>query len=181
MNPLALPTPPAFDGLHPLVVHFALAVPLIVPIFLVIALAWKSQWRAMLVASLVTCALGTAFMLLAIQTGEATEKYAHMIDGTGPTLHRHEELAELARNLFFGVTAALAIATFVAFKFNDKLKSGARFALIAACTAIWALPALVLANAAHAGGELVHVHGVKAPITSASANAAAALEHEDRD
>jgi hypothetical protein len=178
MNPLALPTPPAFDGLHPLVVHFALAIPLIVPVFLVIALAWKSQWRAMLVASLVTCALGTAFMLLAIQTGEATEKYAHMVEGTGPTLHRHEELAELARNLFFGVTAALAVATFVAFKLNDKLKSGARFALIAACTAIWALPALVLANAAHAGGELVHIHGVKAPITSAATQAAAFTEQE---
>jgi hypothetical protein len=103
-----------------------------------------------------------------------------MVEGTGPTLHRHEELAELARNLFFGVTAALAVATFVAFKFNDKLKSGARFALIAACTAIWALPALVLANAAHAGGELVHVHGVKAPITSA-ANQAAAFVEQDND
>lgn len=180
MNPLALPAAPAFDGLHPIVVHFALAVPLIVPVFLVIALAWKSQWRAMLVAALVTCALGTAFMLLAIQTGEATEKYAHMVEGTGPTLHRHEELAELARNLFFGVTAALAIATFVAFKFNDRLKTAARFALIGACAAIWALPALVLANAAHAGGELVHVHGVKAPITSA-ANQAAALSERESD
>jgi uncharacterized membrane protein len=180
MNPLTLPTPPAFDGLHPLVVHFALAIPLIVPVFLVIALAWKSQWRAMLVASLVTCALGTAFMLLAIQTGEATEKYAHMVEGTGPTLHRHEELAELARNLFLGVTATLTIATIIAFKSGDRIKTTTRLGLLAGCLLVWLLPALVLANAAHAGGELVHVHGVKAPITSA-ANQAAAFVEQDGD
>ncbi|MFN7315596.1 MAG: DUF2231 domain-containing protein [Phycisphaerae bacterium] len=180
MNPLAIPTAPAFDGLHPLVVHFALAIPLIVPVFLVIALAWKSQWRAMLVASLVTCAVGTAFMLLAIQTGEATEKYAHMVEGTGPTLHRHEELAELARNLFIGVTATLTIATIIAFKSGDRIKTSTRLGLLAGCLLVWLLPALVLANAAHAGGELVHVHGVKAPITSA-ANQAAAFVEQDND
>jgi hypothetical protein len=102
------------------------------------------------------------------------------VEGTGPTLHRHEELAELARNLFIGVTATLTIATIIAFKSGDRIKTSTRLGLLAGCLLVWLLPALVLANAAHAGGELVHVHGVKAPITSA-ANQAAAFVEQDND
>jgi len=179
MNPLALPSLPAYEGLHPLVVHFALAVPMLVPVFVGLALVWKSQWRAMLFGAMVVCVVGTGFAIFAVDTGEATEQFARVVPGTGEALHRHEELAELARNLFIGVSIALVIANVVAWKWHEKLKTGARLGLLLSMLAIWVLPALVLANAAHAGGVLVHVFGVKAPIVTAAEMAELQLQGEE--
>ncbi len=158
------PPLPPYNGLHPLVVHFPIALLLVVPLFIAIAAVWKAQSRAMLLSAMILCVLGTASAFLATSTGGAAEDLAEKVQGAKATLHEHEERAELARNLFIAVTVMLALVTVAYFHFYAKVGAALRIGSAIVILAICAAPALVLANAAHLGGELVHVYGVKAPL-----------------
>lgn len=164
MNTSMFPPLPPSDGLHPLVVHFPIALLLSVPVFIVAAMAWKSQSKGMLLAALMLAAMGTVFAALAVTTGEATERHAEAIPAAKSTLERHEDLAELARNLSIGFTAVLAAATVVYVSRAER--TSRRVRLIGGCVLLLLAlgPAVVIANAAHEGGRLVHVHGVHAPV-----------------
>jgi hypothetical protein len=71
-------------------------------------------------------------------------------------VHEHEELAELARNLFIGVTAVLGVACGVVWKFSGRMGRRAGAVVAGVLLVLYAAPALVLANAAHLGGVIVH-------------------------
>jgi len=159
-----LPPLPPYEGLHPLVVHYPIALLMTVPVFVVLAAAWKKQTRPMLTAALVLCVLGVAAAFLATNTGEATEKFAKGIPGADKTLHEHEELAEFARNLFVGVALVLVVMTGAAWKLGERLPAWGRWVGVLVFMVVWGFGASVLANAAHLGGKLVHVHGVRAPM-----------------
>lgn len=159
-----LPPMPPYEGLHPIVVHFPIALLMIAPVFILLAAVWKAQTRSMLAASLVLCVIGTAMAFLAVSTGEATEKFAEAIPAAKATLHEHEELAEMARNLFIALTFVVGIATLIAWRLHDRLKPAGRWIGTAVLLALFAFPLLTLANAAHEGGKLVHLYGVRAPL-----------------
>lgn len=167
-----LPPIPPYEGLHPIVVHFPIALLSIAPVFVLLAAVWKSQTRSMLAASLVLCVLGTAFAFLALSTGEATEQFAEAISAAKATLHEHEELAEMARNLFIGITILLGVATLIVWRVHDRLKPAGRWIGTAVLLAAFAFPLITLANAAHEGGKLVHLYGVRAPLAGSASIAA---------
>lgn len=162
------PPLPPYEGLHPIVVHFPIALLFIAPLFIVFAAFSKKLSRSMVLSALVLFALGTAFAFLATSTGSAAEDLAENVPGAKATLDKHEDLAELARNLFLGVTLLLAVLGSVYCKFYDKTSAAVRVIGAAAFLAACAAPALVLANAAHLGGQLVHVNGVRAPMGPAA-------------
>jgi uncharacterized membrane protein len=166
MGPNLFPPVPPYEGLHPIVVHFPIALLLLVPVFLLLAAIWKSQSRGMLLAALIVCSLGTASAFFAVATGEATESFAQAVPHAHQTLERHEELAELARNLYIGVTLVLAVVVIVLWRRVERIGAIARWGVVCGMLLVMAAPMLVLMNAAHAGGVLVHVHGVKAPLQS---------------
>jgi uncharacterized membrane protein len=166
MGQILFPPVPPYEGLHPIVVHFPIALLFIVPVFLLLAAIWKSQSRGMLLAALIVCSLGTLSAFFAVATGEATESYAHAVPHAAQTLDRHEDLAELARNLYVGVTILLAVVVIVLWRHVERIGAIARWGVVLGLLLVMAAPMLVLMNAAHAGGVLVHVHGVKAPLQS---------------
>lgn len=142
---------------------------LVVPLFIVLAAVWKGQSKGMLISALILSVLGTGFAFLSVSTGEAAEKFAKAVPGAKPTLERHEGLAELARNLSIVLMLVLAAVTAAYVVMADR--TSRRVRLIGGCVlfAMSLVPAIVLANAAHEGGKLVHVHGVHAPIVSGGA------------
>ncbi len=159
------PPLPPYEGLHPLVVHYPIALLMTLPVLVILAAAWKRQTRVVLTVALLLCVLGVAAAFLATNTGEAAEKFAKGIPGADKTLHEHEELAEFARNIFVGVAVVLGVMTGIAWKVGDRLPAWGRWAGVLVFVLIWGFGASVLANAAHLGGKLVHVHGVRAPMT----------------
>lgn len=163
--PSIFPPLPPYEGMHPLVVHYPIGLLMSLPIFVVLAAAWKRQTRVVLTVALVMCALGVAAAFLATTTGEAAEKFAKGVPGADKTLHEHEELAEFARNLFVCVGVVLAAMTIAAWKLGDRLRAAHRWIGVVLFLLVHGFAASVLANAAHEGGKLVHVHGVKAPMT----------------
>lgn len=181
MNFSLLPIPPA-DGLHPIVVHFPIALLLIAPVFIVLAMLIKSHERGLWLAGLVTLAMGVASAFVATSTGESAEHLAEAIPGAEAVLEHHEDLAELARNLFAGLAVLLAII--VAARFVTRTPRRAPFIITGALyLALHAGASLVLANAAHEGGRLVHEYGVRANLTGSTAPAPGPAQetHNDDD
>lgn len=162
---LRFPPLPPWEGAHPIIVHFPIALLMVAPAFVVLAMLWKSRAREMLLAATLLVLAGTAFALLATASGGAAEDAAKRVAGAKEVLHEHEELAELARNLFLGVSAVFVVLTLGVWWRREPLAARARVAGGVLLLAAYAFPALTLANAAHEGGRLVHEVGVRAALT----------------
>jgi uncharacterized membrane protein len=166
MELLTPPPLPPYEGLHPIVVHFPIALLAVVPLCIALGMLWRSQTRGLMLAATLLCTVGTGAAFLAVSTGEASEKFAKGVLGADAILHDHEEAAELARNLFVALTFVVATATGIAYRLGDRLNVRLRLMGGLVLLILCAGPVLVLANAAHLGGRLVHEYGVRAPIAT---------------
>ena len=169
-----LPLPP-WDAMHPLVVHFPVALLLVTPL-LVIAGAFMrgERGRGWLHAALMMMFLGTLGTWVAVRTGEAGEEAAERVQGTKALLHEHEELAEFSRNAFTGLTVVFAAIVCLP---RLTRKPDNRFlttVLPLVFLLAYAVGMAALANAAHHGGMLVHERGVIADWAGTGAGAGAA-------
>ena len=160
-----LPPLPAWDASHPLVVHFPIALLLAAPALVVLGLLLPGQ-RGWLFAALTVMALGTAGAFLAAATGEAGENAAESIPAAKAVLDRHEDLAELARNLFLGLTALFAGSIAAAHLLGGRWRRAHSLAAGAVFLLAYAGACTVLINAAHEGGRLVHEFGVRAALAT---------------
>lgn len=103
-----LPPIPSFDGLHPLVVHFPVALLMVAPLFLALAALFPSKADCFGRAALLLLALGTIASFVAVESGEAAARLADRTPEINAQIERHEDLAETTRNLFATLTAAYA-------------------------------------------------------------------------
>lgn len=164
------PPIPSWEAVHPVLIHLPLGALPLAGLFVLLAAIAKGSWsRAFAVSALMLLFIGAGGAMLAVMSGEAASE---LVEGTVPqaeaVLEQHEELAELARTVF----AVLAVTYIgVSFAASVLLKKGKR-AIAAGLHLVFLLllaPALVLlANAAHQGGRLVHEFGIHAPIAQYS-------------
>jgi uncharacterized membrane protein len=172
------PLPPS-DGWHPLVVHFPIALLTVTPVLVLLALLWKKHRVGLSIAAFVVLALGTLGAFAATYTGELAEHQAEAVPGGEALLHEHEEQAELARNLFAGLTALGGVCLLTLLVFGEKLprKLVTISMLLLVLLNIGAM--VVLAGAAHLGARLVHELGVHAPLGGSASPATAPVVHRD--
>ncbi|QDU87509.1 hypothetical protein Pla175_08710 [Pirellulimonas nuda] len=162
-----LPPPlPSWDGIHPLVVHFPIALLMVAPLFVLLGILFPR--RGFSIGALVLMVLGTASAWVATSSGEAAYSVMdqtmsmddwELYEEADFAAQAHGEQTELARNIFTGLTVLYAIVLA-----TGSLSSGWRGRVIPqlAVLLVWAPSLGYLANAAHSGGELVHRFGVKA-------------------
>ena len=109
-----LPPIPSWTELHPLVIHFPIALLLVTPLFIVAGIVTNPpKGRAFLVAALALMILGTVGTMVAVLTGEAAAEVAHRSAGVSAILERHQELAEIARDIFGLLSVIFAAILFV--------------------------------------------------------------------
>jgi uncharacterized membrane protein len=165
-----LPPIPSWDGLHPLIVHFPIAVLLVVPIFLLIAIALKrDRGRAFLISAFLLLAIGTFAVFIAVRTGEAAGKLADRSPEINSVLQHHEELAEHTRVLFVSLTLLLAAVLVVPNFIRRPVPRFAHVGSLVVYLLLYSMSIPSLVNTAHNGGRLVHelgVHSLIAPTTS---------------
>lgn len=167
-----MPSLPPWNAIHPLVVHFPVALLAVAPLFLLGALMAPRARRALLAMALALAALGTLATFLAVSTGEAAGDAAERVAQAKPTLERHEDLAETLQWVFVGLTAALAGLIGLARPRRTRpLAPGVETGLLALLLAAYLGGGLLLATTAHEGGRLVHELGVTARWGSAPAAA----------
>jgi uncharacterized membrane protein len=172
-----LPPLPAWDSLHPIIVHFPIALLLVAPLFVVAS--WiagdRPVAKGLALAALGMMVVGTLAAVVAVSTGEAAEDFAKRVAGAKKALDRHEELAKATLAAFAGLTAlyaAILAAPAMLKRTPGALLSAALHLLFLGA---YAAGAALLSLAAHEGGLLVHRHGVKARV-DATINADALVD-----
>ena len=164
---IQFPPLPSWDALHPLVIHFPIALLLVVPFLIVVgALRPPGRGQVILYVALALLIAGTLGTFLALATGEAAGKIAERTPQIDAVLERHEELAEATRISFSVLTVvftAILLVPRILGKVSGRLISTA---LPLVFLLFYAAGMLLLTNTAHNGGRLVHEFGVKAAVTS---------------
>jgi uncharacterized membrane protein len=169
------PTIPSWYELHPLVIHFPIALLLVAPLFIIAGILMNRQkGRPYLVAALWLMILGTVGTVLAVLSGEAAAEIAHRTAGMPAVLELHQELAELTRDIFGLLTVIFAAILYLPRLLKKEMTTVSARILPLAFLLFYGAGTVVLVNTAHNGGRLVHefgIHAVLAP-TNEATNAA---------
>jgi len=151
---------PAWDSIHPLIVHFPIALLIVAPLFVVLALLAPRSSRAFAAAALLLMTIGTAGAVIAVETGEAAAQLADRTPAVNEVLERHQELAELTRNTFLALTVVFAAIVIVPAMLKRRFSRGSVIAAHAVFLVLYLGGLFLLVNTAHNGGRLVHQLGV---------------------
>jgi uncharacterized membrane protein len=180
---IEVPPVPSWDALHPLIIHFPIALLLVVPVLIVVGLVARAEkGRGWFLAALLLMVLGTASTYVAVATGEAAGQLADRTPAVSALLEHHEELAETVRLSFTVLTVVFAAILFVPTLLRRQLRRATAAALTVVFLGFYGAGALLLANTGHAGARLVHEQGVTALMPAAPLPAGeVAHRHADGD
>ena len=169
----SFPSIPGWDGIHPAMVHFPIALLFAAPILLLVSLFARKSWRVWAVASLVLMCIGTVAAWLAAASGHAA---AQLVDKT-PALERaiggHEALAVTTRDLFTIMTLVFGALMVLPAALKKPLPAALRTIIHVVFLVAYGGCAILLANTANRGGRLVHEAGVRAIVGPTVATAVA--------
>jgi uncharacterized membrane protein len=137
----------ALAPLHPIVVHFAIALLIAGVLLRLLALLGRPAFADHAAAALLLA--GTLAAVLAALSGDAAHGPVERVPGSGDVVHEHEEWGERTRNVFIAVAVAELLALWLA------RRRKARPALfVSAALGLGGL--FCLYEASEHGGELVY-------------------------
>lgn len=176
------PPIPSWDALHPMIIHFPIALLLISPLFIFLgALLRPGQGRPYQVAAMALLLMGTAGTFVAVESGEAAAELTERSPGAEQVLHTHEALAERTRAMFT-VLSIIFLALLVVPPWLKQSENRLTATILPlAFLVFYGAGVLLLLNTAHNGGRLVHEFGAHDMLftpTDTSAAIPAEREHE---
>lgn len=166
--PIMPPPTPPFEGMHVLVVHFPVALPLVAMAFVFAAMILPIRLRWCSWTAVVLLVMGTLGMFVAVATGEA----ARDVIEDGPdemftVLGQHEQMGGLLRIVFLIVTVLFGLFVMLPTVIRKWLNPGYLVPIHLVFLVVLLVCNLLLANTAHLGGRLVHQYGVRAAMAEA--------------
>ncbi|HVP00307.1 MAG TPA: DUF2231 domain-containing protein [Bryobacteraceae bacterium] len=161
---LILPPLPNWDTIHPLLVHFPIALLLVAPLFIAAATILREPSRAFpfMLAALLLMALGTLSAFAAVSSGKAAGEQAEVMPYARQVLDLHRELSETTAFAFAALTLIFACILFMPRWLKTEPTPATSTWLPLFFLLFYASGTLILANAAHQGGRLVHEFGIRA-------------------
>jgi uncharacterized membrane protein len=162
------PTLPPWEGMHPIFVHFPVALLITAPIFIILGLFRKEMARAFFFAAFVLFLLGALGSSMAAMSGEdardsiAPEILATASQDMPKVLQHNQELAEWVVNLAFAVTVLMGLFLLLKRFLKERYTPKIEYIALAVVLLVWIGLALLMMNAAHEGARLVHEFGVRA-------------------
>lgn len=167
-----LPPQPPWEGLHPLVVHFPIALMFITPVFVLLAAFLGKHGRWFGLTALMLLVMGTVSGAVAVSSGNAAFHAMESVEDDGwEVAEEHQQSAQEVQIMFIGLTllyAVLFAIPLVIAKWNVR-----RYWLLTNLVflALLMVVNLQLAHTAHLGGRLVHQYGVRAILEEDAAEA----------
>ena len=156
------PPVPAWEAAHPIVVHFPIGLLLVAPLLVILGLIFRSSERGLWIGALAMMLVGTVAAWIAVETGEASASLGIVPDDAGPTLTQHAQLAERSRTAFTVLTMLFAALVLTPILRKQDTPRRLTVGLTIAFLVIYMAACLMLVNAGHAGGRLVHEFGTQA-------------------
>jgi len=169
------PSFPGWDGIHPAMAQFPVALLLVAPLMLVISLFARQAWRAWAGSALVLMVLGTAAAWFAVASGHAAGQLVDKVQGLERAIGQHEALGIATRNLFTLLTVVWALVMLVPIWRKKALAPALRIGIQVGFFACYIVATAVLANTAMRGGLLVHDYGVRAMLGALPREATSAV------
>ncbi|MGA2297847.1 MAG: DUF2231 domain-containing protein [FCB group bacterium] len=170
-------------GLHPFIIHFPVAFLLLAPFVILVGLIMREKRIYFSLAGVILMGIGTLFIFAANITGESASdafeksgqlpQYANSKQVTPQeqqklkaeikdAIEDHEDLAETIA-IFFSILTAIYVIILIIPKIIKKLETYKFAFIFNICFLIlYFLCLIVMLNAAHQGGLLVHKFGVHA-------------------
>ncbi len=164
------PPIPSWDGLHPIIIHFPIALLIVAPIIILIGIFVPGKGRTFLISAFILMLLGTIAAFVAVSTGGAAGELAEHTNNVGSVLEEHEELAETTRAVFTALTAIFGVIVFAPMLFRKELSRMILIPLNLAFLLFYGSGVVLLMNTAHQGGRLVHEFGVRAMMSDDCSN-----------
>lgn len=154
---------PSWDSLHPAVIHFPIALLLVAPLFVILgALLRSERGRSFAVTALILMTIGTAGAWTAVATGEANAEVIVRNGEFRGSVERHEDLAEITRNVFTVLTLLYAVIVLLPVV-GGEVRRVWTTVIPLVFLVFYLAGAILLARTAHEGGRLVHELGSPAP------------------
>lgn len=165
----AVPPIPNWDGFHPLIVDFAIALLITAPLLVLISFFARRNERPWMGAALLLMALGTVAAWLATGSGHAAATLIERLRGLSGAVTQHEQVAVLSRNLFTALTVIFAALMVPAFA-RRPMPTAVAVSLRAVFLVLYLGCTVALGNAAWRGARLVHEYGVHAVVPVAASD-----------
>lgn len=150
-----------WGSLHPLLVHFPVALIFIVPVFILLGFVFPKSSKTFYFCALLLLSLGTLSLLAAITSGEAASEPLNLRSEAAATLNRHYHLAEQSQWIFCTLLGLFTVYFFLFDSWLAKFRRRVHALILFLYLLFYGYGLAVLLNAAHQGGKLVHSHSVK--------------------
>ncbi len=151
-----------FGNLHPAAVHFPFALGSTAFLFIIGALFICEPKKSLLLQlGLLILLLSLFFIFLSVKSGElAAEQLPLLDEPQQEALIKHMDLATASLKFFLIESILLGSYILTRLLTRNKLIIFAQQIILPIIIFIHVLGLLILANAAHSGGKLVHQHGL---------------------
>ena len=158
-----LPLIPEWQQIHPLIVHFPIAILLVAPFFVLIGILRPPESSSpFLFSALSLMSMGTIASIVAVRTGLAARSQIQPSQDLSEILQQHQNMAETTCLTFCVLTLVFAAIVVIPRLFSRQLPRVITTTLPAVFLLLYSAGAILLANTAHTGGCLVHEFGITA-------------------
>lgn len=147
---------PAWNHLHPAIVHFPIALLTVAPLLVLLGLVWPAQRKGIHAAALILLGVGSVAAVVALSTGEAAEMFARRTPELRAAVERHEALAQTTTALFGMLTLAFGVMWGVPLLRKKPLPGKVEAGLVAVWLILALAGVITLGRAGHEGGRMVH-------------------------
>lgn len=144
--------------LHPILVHFPIALFTVAPLFMLLALLNQKDRPAYLHSGFLLLMIGTIFTYLAYAAGEMASEHIQRTPQALQTLNLHDQLAGWTRTVFSGLTLVYAFGLFLSVPLRTLIPPRMKALMFWLFAFAYLGGLVILINAAHQGGLIVHQH-----------------------